>query len=968
MIVIVAMLMLGTSTFAQVNVTLPNVSGLAGTNGSGAITVGDLTGKNVTAFQFQITYDKKIIYITGINTTNTILGNNTPTVNADTANGKILVAWASATALTGSGNLVNLNFTYRKGGQSTLDFGVPSTFMFNAGSPTVTITSGSATIPQVLVQGGSINARVGDTIKIPIMVSAITDAENVRSYDFAATFDENIINISSSDLTATLSNGGTVALNADNTNGTIRVAWASSNRIISTSETTLLYLTGTAVGIGATYINFTSFEVNQGSPLSYANPAAITVGAQIFIPTLTLSPAGPSYTTSDGVQLKITLNGAEQNANDVPLVYSITSPAILPAGASLNGNVFTWTPTVIERSATPYSFTFQVKEPGGGLVATQTVSITVTQNYAPTLTLSPAGQNFTASDGVQLKITLNGADQNPTDVPLLQYSITAPSILPVGVALTGNVFTWTSTVAQRSVTPYSFTFQVKDQLGLTATQTVSITVTQNYAPTLTLSPAGPNYTTTDGVELKITLNGADQNPTDVPLLQYSITAPSTLPTGVTLTGNVFSWTPIFTQRSVNPYSFTFQVKDQLGLTATQTVSITVTQNYAPTLTLSPAGQNFTTTDGVEIKLTLNGADQNPSDVPLLAYSITSPTTLPVGAKLTGNVFTWTPVVAERSATPYIFVFQVKDQGGLTATQTVNITVTQNYAPTLTLSPDGPNYSVNEGGNLIIKLIGADQNPDDVPLLQYSVSTDPSGLPAGAKLTANVFSWTPSFDQGRTSPYGFIFKVTDPFGASVSSSVSITVVNVDRPPVFTQVPDYIIFPITGTTVDSFQYIAVDPDGDQVSYSMLSGPAGSNVNADGLFTWKPTEDQDGHIYTVTVQATDGQLSTTTSQLIGASDKITDVQKLNYIPKEYYLFQNYPNPFNPTTSIQFAIPKESHVKLSVFNILGQEIQVLVNKNMNAGNYKINFNASKLNSGLYLYRIETADYTSVRKMLLVK
>ena len=770
LIFIMSMLILGTRTFAQINVILPNVSGLAGTSGSGTITVGDLTGKNVTAFQFQITYDKKIIYITGVNTANTILGNNSPTVNADTANGKILVAWANATALAGSGNLLNLNITFLKGGETALNFGSPSTFMFNAGSPAATITSGSANIPQVVVQGGSVSARVGDIIKIPIMVSPITDAENVRSYDFVATFDKSIINLTNSDITGTLSDGGTVALNADNTTGTIRVAWASSNRIISTSETTLLYLTGTAVNIGTTYINFTSFEVNQGSPLSYANPALVTVRVQNFAPTLTLSPIGPGYSTSDGVQLKI---------------------------------------------------------------------------------------------------TLVGADQNPEDVSLLAYSITAPAIIPIGAAISGNVFTWTPTFEQRSITPYSFTFQVKDPGGLVATQTVSITVTQNYAPTLTLSPAGPNYTSTDGVALTITLNGADQNPTDVPLL---------------------------------------------------------------------------------------------------AYSITSPVTLPSGAKLSGNIFTWIPIITERSVTPYSFTFMVKDQGGLTAAQTVSITVTQNYAPTLTFSPAGPDYSVKEGEALTINLVGADQNPDDVPLLQYSVSTDPSGLPAGAKLKANVFSWTPSFDQGRTSPYGFVFKVTDPFGASAFSTVSVTVVNVNRPPVFTHVPDYIVFPLNGTTVDSFQYIAVDPDGDQVSYSMLSGPAGSNVNSNGLFTWKPTEDQDGQIYTITVQATDGQLSTTTSQFIGASSTITGVAETNNIPTEYNLFQNYPNPFNPTTSIQFSIPKESFVKLSVYNVIGQEVRVLVNKNMSAGNYKINFNASELNSGVYLYRIETADYTSVRKMVLVK
>jgi hypothetical protein len=92
------------------------------------------------------------------------------------------------------------------------------------------------------------------------------------------------------------------------------------------------------------------------------------------------------------------------------------------------------------------------------------------------------------------------------------------------------------------------------------------------------------------------------------------------------------------------------------------------------------------------------------------------------------------------------------------------------------------------------------------------------------------------------------------------------------------------------------------------------------------------------------------------------------LNGIPTEYNLSQNYPNPFNPTTSIQFAIPKESFVKLTVFNILGQEMKVLVNKNMSAGNYKINFDASRFNSGMYVYRIEAGDFVSVRKMLLVK
>jgi len=194
-------------------------------------------------------------------------------------------------------------------------------------------------------------------------------------------------------------------------------------------------------------------------------------------------------------------------------------------------------------------------------------------------------------------------------------------------------------------------------------------------------------------------------------------------------------------------------------------------------------------------------------------------------------------------------------------------------------------------------------------------------------------------------------------------------NVWRAPVFTVTPGYEIATVNKPTpvLYTFQYIAVDPDGP-VSYSQIAGPAGSSIDAvSGVFSWAPTVDQANHVYTVTIQAISNGLSVTTSQFIAGSG-IVDVQKINTIPTVYNLSQNYPNPFNPTTQIQFALPKESFVKLSVYNVIGQEIQVLVNKNMSAGNYKVNFDASKLNSGMYLYRIETADYTSVRKMLLVK
>jgi hypothetical protein len=88
----------------------------------------------------------------------------------------------------------------------------------------------------------------------------------------------------------------------------------------------------------------------------------------------------------------------------------------------------------------------------------------------------------------------------------------------------------------------------------------------------------------------------------------------------------------------------------------------------------------------------------------------------------------------------------------------------------------------------------------------------------------------------------------------------------------------------------------------------------------------------------------------------------------PLEFALDQNYPNPFNPTTTINFSLAEPSFVKLAVYNLLGEEVKVLVNENRAAGSFNVTLDASSLPSGMYLYKIETAKYSSVRKMMLMK
>jgi hypothetical protein len=88
----------------------------------------------------------------------------------------------------------------------------------------------------------------------------------------------------------------------------------------------------------------------------------------------------------------------------------------------------------------------------------------------------------------------------------------------------------------------------------------------------------------------------------------------------------------------------------------------------------------------------------------------------------------------------------------------------------------------------------------------------------------------------------------------------------------------------------------------------------------------------------------------------------------PLDFALNQNYPNPFNPSTSINFSLAEPTFVKLAVYNLLGEVVQVLKNENMTAGSYNVTFDASSLPSGMYLYKIETVQFTSVRKMMLMK
>ena len=88
----------------------------------------------------------------------------------------------------------------------------------------------------------------------------------------------------------------------------------------------------------------------------------------------------------------------------------------------------------------------------------------------------------------------------------------------------------------------------------------------------------------------------------------------------------------------------------------------------------------------------------------------------------------------------------------------------------------------------------------------------------------------------------------------------------------------------------------------------------------------------------------------------------------PTEFSLQQNFPNPFNPSTTIEFALPKESDVNLSIYNVIGERIVELISKEMKAGYHQVEFDASQFASGVYLYRIKAGSFVELKKMVLMK
>jgi len=244
--------------------------------------------------------------------------------------------------------------------------------------------------------------------------------------------------------------------------------------------------------------------------------------------------------------------------------------------------------------------------------------------------------------------------------------------------------------------------------------------------------------------------------------------------------------------------------------------------------------------------------------------------------------------------------------------------------------------------------------------------NPHPLNLGYQLSQ--FTFPQSGIYGYKDPFDYILTFSDEYNDS--SNYLNQIFGQNAPPANTNI-NFKLFRVNGSetsrtqfaftesnnfrrdTLSFFDQVTIaNPEGTEISWKIIfEGDSSSNIPASGdtlfLYTVKGLSKYDS---------------------LRIFDLPADVKYDKEVPFTYELSQNYPNPFNPSTTIRYQLPQEGFVTLKIYDILGREVKTLINEEKVKGKYEVNFNASNLASGVYLYRLKVNDYVAVKKLMLLK
>jgi subtilisin family serine protease len=449
--------------------------------------------------------------------------------------------------------------------------------------------------------------------------------------------------------------------------------------------------------------------------------------------------------------------------------------------------------------------------------------------------------NRSVNEGTSLTFTVSATD---ADGGPLTFSLDGGAPAGATINSTTGSFSWTPGEAQGPST-YTVTIRVTDNGGLTDAETITITVNDINGPPV-LATIG-NRTVNEGAQLTFTATASDS---DLPVQGLAFSLDPGAPAGATVnpaTG-VFTWTPTDSQGGTT-HAVTIRVTDSGSPAASdfETFTITVAEINAPPALAAIPSQ--TVDEGAQLSFVASATD---SDVPAQALSF-GLAGAPAGASIhpaTGN-FTWTPTEVQGPSTNVIRIL-VTDNGSPTATATQAVTVVVNEINSPPVIAAIPNRTVSEGAQLGLT---ATANDNDLPAQALTFAIESAPVGATINPGTGIFTWTPGESQGGTVNLVRI-RVSDNGNpsASATQSVSITVNEVNSPPLLSSIPNQTNF--AGSTI-TFTATATDPDApaNSLSFSLTGGPVGAAINpATGTFSWTPTESQAPTTNFITVRIRD------------------------------------------------------------------------------------------------------------------
>jgi len=766
----------------------------------------------------------------------------------------------------------------------------------------------------------------GQTVTIPISTGDIT-GEEIISYGFDIVYDEDVINITGIDKSGTLSDGMSVLANTNKTD-TVTVGAASGSAIEGSG--TLLKLTAEFVALGSSDLTFLEFEYNS-SDGSYP-PVNLTNGSATVGDLDTVSVEGPSAVVKSGSTGLVPVSVSDVTGLDVQ-AYGFT---------------VTYDTSVIEITGTDIAGTLSSNMTGD---INADVPGEVRVSYAATEALSGDGtllnlevmaksggtspiefSEFTFNEGQPLASTVAGSVE--VNAPPVNFNTLVPADGDTVNTSGGATLEWmSSSDPEGEGLDYTVTILGNDT-SFTTTDTTA-TLSEEYLHSYL---DGSAYATVEWyVEASDSYFSTSTDTMSYVLERMMAPAPFSI---------------------IGPVDMDLVVR---SLTEEYTASwnSTVDPNADPvTYTMGFVGVDTSLSAGSDTSLTLTGQqlldqfvapDQHSAEI---SWYVEASDGMAVTMSDTGTFSLWDVTEAFDIAAARIDENDdfIPDMLGGYARITGTVT-TGNYASEgsmqyfmqdgtagISLFSSGFSESLSEGDE--VEVVGQIDQFNGLTEIIPESAEDIDVLSSGNDVTPNEVALTDIGEdlEGQLVEISWISVPTDNW-PSAGSDQNITVTD---------------------TLGNELTMRLDQDTEIPGSSAPEPGLNRIVGPVGQFT-SASPPSDGYQI----------LPWAREDIVHIEG--TAVETPENLPDEYALNQNYPNPFNPTTTIQFQLPEQSDVSVTVYNMAGQQVTSLVNTSMDAGYHQVTWNGTndagvQMSSGMYIYRIRAEDFTDSKKMILMR